>query len=391
MATWAMAALLLVAACGNNSPSGSSAPAKILYLTDLTGQVADIGKGASSGFKTAIDWANTHGGVNGHQIKLTIANDASDEQKGRVAFDSAVADGNLGIFGGFEANVWAPLVPLAARNKTLEVGVGFSDSSIEPPQPYVYVVNTSQKADADLMVSFVKSELVKNGSVPASPRAAILGFASVFTTTIMNFLKTDITKEGWKNVAEQTFDPAAIDLTNQASVVARANPDVVFAFLLDSDAKLAVSALRQQGYRGPVVDFTGASSPATLVAVNDAGYYTMRFVNVLNDTSLPGIADVLARARATNNVEGIDGGWWPIGYLQGLLAVAALKGCADPCTPEKYNTAFENMGKVDASGLVDDMQVTPARHRAVTNGIFYHFDTTQKKEVSVGGWQKPPA
>jgi ABC-type branched-subunit amino acid transport system substrate-binding protein len=168
--------------------------------------------------------------------------------------------------------------------------------------------------------------------------------------------------------------------------VAAANPDVVLADLLDSDAVLTVRALRQKGYTKPIVDFVGASSPNTFIAVADSGYYSLRAYASTVNTDIKGIQTVIDRAKSTGNTADMQSVYFSYGYVNGLVTVAALKLCGDSCTAESFNAAMEKVGKVDASGLNDDVQITAQRHRTVQKGIFFRYDTSTQKEAAVGGW-----
>lgn len=385
----AAAVLAILSACGGGSTSSSSAtkaPYKIDWFGDLTAVVAINGVPHLNGFKTVIDYTNSHGGVDGHRIELVATDSGSDVNKGRIAFQNAVARGSLVMNGGIESNVNVPLAPLAGQNKMTLISLAVTDNFIDPPQPYLYSTNLSYQGMANLQINFIKDVLVKKGDVPDSPKVALYGFSSAAVTTINGMYKTGIDKQGWKLVAQESFATTATDVSSQAANVAAAKPDVVLADLLDSDAALAVKALRQKGYTKPIVDFVGASSPNTFMAVADAGYYSLRaYVSTL-DTDISGVKTVVDRAKATGNTADMQSVYFSYGYVNGLVTVAALKICGDGCTAEKFNTALEKVGKVDASGLNTDVQITSKRHRTVQKGIFFQYDTAKQKEVAVGGW-----
>jgi ABC-type branched-subunit amino acid transport system substrate-binding protein len=377
--------ITVLTACGNGA-SGSKSDFKIDWFGDLTAAVAINGVPDLNGFKTVIDWTNSHGGVDGHKIVLTATDSASDVNKGRIAFQNAVTNGSLVMNGGIESNVNVPLAPLTSQNKLTLISLALTDNFISQPQPYMYSTNLSYQGMSNLQLGFVKDYLIKNNLAPATPTIALYGFTSAAVTTINGMYKDGADKLGWKIVAQQSFSTTATDVSSQASAVANAKPDVVIADLLDSTAALDVKTLREKGFKGPVVDFVGASSPNTFIAVNDLAYYSLRAYASTVDTDIRGIQTVIDRAKATGNTADIQSVYFSYGYVNGLITVAALKICGDGCTSENFNTALEKIGKVDASGLNDDVQITTARHRTVQKGIFFHYDTSKNKEVAVGGW-----
>jgi ABC-type branched-subunit amino acid transport system substrate-binding protein len=288
--------------------------------------------------------------------------------------------------GGIESNVNVPLAPLATQNKLSLISLALTDNFITTPQPYLYSTNLSYQGMANLQIGFIKEYLVKKNLVPATPTVALYGFTSAAVTTLNAFYKDGLDKLGWRIVAQQSFSNVATDVSSQASVVAQAKPDVVIADLLDSGAALDVKTLREKGFKGPVVDFVGASSPNTFTAVADASYYSLRAYVSTVDTDVPGVKTVIDRAKATGNTADMQSVYFSYGYVNGLVTVAALKICGDGCTSEKFNKALEKVGKIDASGLNEDVQLSPQRHRTVQRGIFFQYDPAKGKEAAVGGW-----
>jgi branched-chain amino acid transport system substrate-binding protein len=379
--------IVVLAACGNGaSSSGSKSEFKIDWFGDLTAAVAINGVPNLNGFKTVIDWTNRNGGVDGHKIIVTATDSGSDVNKGRIAFQNAINSGSLVMNGGIESNVNVPLAPLATQNKLSLISLALTDNFITTPQPYLYSTNLSYQGMANLQIGFIKEYLVKRNLVPATPTVALYGFTSAAVTTLNAFYKDGLDKLGWRIVAQQSFSNVATDVSSQASVVAQAKPDVVIADLLDSGAALDVKTLREKGFKGPVVDFVGASSPNTFTAVADASYYSLRAYVSTVDTDVPGVKTVIDRAKATGNTADMQSVYFSYGYVNGLVTVAALKICGDGCTSEKFNKALEKVGKIDASGLNEDVQLSPQRHRTVQRGIFFQYDPAKGKEAAVGGW-----
>src|SRR3979411_3006016 len=87
----AVVAMTLAACSSGTSTGATKADFKIDWFGDLTAAVAINGVPHLNGFKTVIDWTNSHGGVDGHHIALQATDTASDVNKGRIAYQNAVA------------------------------------------------------------------------------------------------------------------------------------------------------------------------------------------------------------------------------------------------------------------------------------------------------------
>src|SRR5258706_9800295 len=136
--------------------------------------------------------------------------------------------------------------------------------------------------------NFIKEQLIKNNLAPASPKLAFYHYPSAAVTSMIGFYKQLAQPLGWQIVADQSFAQNATDVSSQASAVVSSPADVVIANLIDSIAPLTVKTLREKGFKGPIVNFTGASSPKTFSALKDPGYYSLRGDLATTDTSNPG-------------------------------------------------------------------------------------------------------
>jgi ABC-type branched-subunit amino acid transport system substrate-binding protein len=386
---WVMVALALASvACGGNNSStsgGTKAPFQLAWIGDLTGPTATTGVGLINGFKTYIDYTNSQGGANGHKIVYSTFNDEADSNKGRVGLQSAQAASALGIFGGTTSLVWTPLAPQAAQTKILQFTLGSSDNLIDPAQPYIYNSTLAQKDVVTCQVQLIQ-DMIKKGQLPSQPTVSIIRYVSPSTQDLATAAKAEMGKLGWKLGTEVTFPLGATDVSAQASQIAQSKPDVLLTALFDPHVPLVVQTLRAKGYSKAIVNFSGGGNESTFQATNDPIYFSVRPFVLPGDPSAPGAIEMLKRAQSTKNTDGLGTIFFSSGYVQAILAVEALKKCGDGCDSVKFNTAMENLGKVDAKGINGDVQLTPSRHRAPGSGIFFKWDQSKGKAVVEGNW-----
>jgi branched-chain amino acid transport system substrate-binding protein len=382
-----LAAVLLSAACGGSSPSPvAKGPYALYFVSDLTGTTASIGQPLEVGVRAYIDWTNKQGGASGHHLNLTALDDGQDVLKVKLDVQQASAAGALAILGANTSNGWSPNGPLITSMQIPTVGLGFTDAQLNPNTPYLYGLIPSYLQMSTMDFNFLANQLIKNGSVSASPKVAFWHYTSTAVSTMITYYKQIIQAKGYTLVADQSFAQNVTDVSSQASAVVQAKPDVVIANLIDSIAPLTVRTLREKGYTGPIINFTGASSPATFAALKDPGYYSLRAVLSTNDTDQPGISTIVSRAKAVGDTQSMDNNYFSLGWLIGAVTVAAINKCGDSCTAVKMNTAYENVGKVDVNGLNPDVEYTPTRHRAVASGAYFQWDSAKGKEILVGGF-----
>ena len=78
-----------------SSAGASSAPYTVGLVTDETGPAASTYQNVVEGAQARIGLQNAHGGVNGHQIKLLTADDATSPSLNMVAAQELISKGAL--------------------------------------------------------------------------------------------------------------------------------------------------------------------------------------------------------------------------------------------------------------------------------------------------------
>jgi branched-chain amino acid transport system substrate-binding protein len=78
-----------------NNAAASSAPYTIGLVTDQTGPAASTYQNVINGVQARIGLQNAHGGVNGHQIKLVTADDATSPTNNMTAAQELISKGAL--------------------------------------------------------------------------------------------------------------------------------------------------------------------------------------------------------------------------------------------------------------------------------------------------------
>lgn len=376
-----------VTACGSggSSQQGSKSPFLIAFISDLTNGAASQSQPLLYGFKTMIDWTNTHGGVAGHQIQLSVTDDAYDVAKAHVAITTAQSSGALAVVGGAEPAVWGPNAALASQTQLTQFTLGMTENFAIPPQPYLYLMGTSSSNNGIGMLNLAQL-LVKNGTAPANPSVAIFRFASPGVQASSTVMQVKFKTLGWKFTGEQVYALTATDVSAAASALLADKPDMIFAPAIDAQAPLIIKTLRQKGFTGPVVGFTGAAADTTFQAINDTGYYALRNFLLAGDTSSPGAVDLGKRARSTGDTVGIQSSQFTQGYVMAQMVVTAVTKCGDGCNYVKFNDAMNKVGKLDTQGLNPDIALTAERHVAIGAQMPYKWDPTKKIAVSMGSW-----
>lgn len=366
---------------GGDGGGGSSEPFLLGYAGDLTGPLAGFGVPMHDGFMTYIDHVNGEGGVNGREIEVVVENYEADVNKARIGVETMVDQGVSGIFGGLSGNVWGPMAELAGRFEVPQMTTGVTDDQVIPPKPYVFSSQLGAAANAEIVSKFIEEEYGADDI-----KVGILGFSSAYGAAYIDHLEEGAGDLGWDIVSNQEVPLQATDATTQAEEIVGADPDVVVLFLIDPITPLGVRALRDKGFTGPIVNYTGGEAEATFETLNDPDYFAVRSYMYPQDPSIPAAVEMVAQANAAGLADSATVAYFTQGYVQAITAVKALEACEGDCDGAAYNEALENLGDVDTGDLTGEMILSPDRHRAADGGRVYSWNAAEGRAVPVTDW-----
>jgi branched-chain amino acid transport system substrate-binding protein len=263
-ATGLVAVALLVASCSSSPSSSSTSTKKPLLIgisLSLTGDFADPGKAAQSGYELWRDAVNAKGGILGRQVQLKIVDDASSPDQVVTNYTNLIDKDKVDlVFGPFSSLLTVPASQVAKR---------FSYSFIEPAGggPKVF----DQKLDNLFFVQ--PAPVVAGGevfakwvlSLPGDQRPKTAAYPSLddpFASPIADRIRELLEAGGIKTVYNETYSAETTDLSPVVTKVAAANPDLVVAGTQSDDAYAQVKAMVEQKFSPKMLFMSnGANSP----------------------------------------------------------------------------------------------------------------------------------
>jgi branched-chain amino acid transport system substrate-binding protein len=144
----------------------------------------------------------------------------------------------------------------------------------------------------------------------------------------------------------------------------------------DAGATTLIPALRQRGFKGPIILYSSTGSEPTLAKLNDPSVYAEKDIAYpgSDETGKPGVARFNSIVTAAGHMdEAKNNPLYGRGYVGGMALVEALKSCAASCTRESLNAALNNLN-VDTQGLTPaPIKLTPDNHQAVGQAQFWVY------------------
>jgi branched-chain amino acid transport system substrate-binding protein len=375
------------AATAGGTRSAASAPYKITLSMDLSGPISFNGKLLAGGFEAGVAYLNNHGGVNKRKINLTVLDDASDLAKGRANFQQAVDQKSLGIFGFLLGPIAIATYPLAEQNQLPIVSLGSVSADLVKDHPWYFTNEVGVPESAHVFVQYIAQRAKKDHI--AKPRVAIFTVLSGASPVTAIAVQAEMEKRGMGDpVTIQTMPVAPTDVTAQAVAIAKSDPDYVILVHNDLGALIGTKALRQQGVKVPVINFSAGSADSTFATLA-TNYIAYRTYVSPRDTSVPAIKQMVNASVQLGYANLATNSYYTQGWV---FAVNVLKSALQKCGACKNGAAFRNalasLKKVDTGGLSGTLGVTSANHSFVHFVRFFTWSSVKNKAIPATkfGW-----
>jgi branched-chain amino acid transport system substrate-binding protein len=338
----------------SSSPSGSSIPSGPITIgasLSLTGDFEADGVAFQKGYELWAKDVNAAGGILGHQVKLTILNDASDPNQVVTNYQTLINTDHVELtFGPFSSKLTGPASEVAARNTYAFVeGAGGAPSVFDTPSNQAdHNVFDVSLPIADEMMPFVNYI----ESLPASERPKTAAYPMAddpFADPPVQLAQAKLSSFGVQTVYSKIFPAEPTSYTPAADQVAAMHPDLVVLGSTDVPTVQAfMKAFQQQHYLPKL--FIAAAGP-------DQGSAFTSAVGAKNATGMmvpngwyPGYANAASQKMVSEYVKQYGG------TASGVNADVA----------EAYSVGQVVEQAIVATGGVDNAKIIAYLHSPVT-------------------------
>ncbi len=277
---WAKAAILgiatatLLAACGSSSSTSSSATTKTTskssssssasgtasgspvvfhVLLSETGAGAFLGSRGATSLKAQTAYINSHGGINGHPIKLDIKNNESSPSTNVSLATHWISQGVHFMLNGSLVGVDAAVDALATPS-----GPFIYDLSpgVHPkPGSMIFSSDISTKSLVTADLTYFKSKgYTKIAALTSTDGSGVDGL------TQLKKVLAEPQFSSFKLLTSQTFNPSAVSVTTQLSVIKSVNPQALVVWTTGAPFGTVVKGMTSLGM---------SNLPTTTTAGND--------------------------------------------------------------------------------------------------------------------------
>jgi len=372
---------------GGGSTDSGKAPYVLGFNDDLSGAISFAGLTNLAGVETYIDFVNSNGGVNGHQLELKTLDTRADGATSISNYKQLVDDdGAIAVLGNSASSAWAATGPLATQSQVLQIGYGNADDFFTTYNPYLFKNGLTQAEQVELQGQLLSDYLFKDDS--DGLKVAIMSSDTASGPPYVEGVKELADENGWDVVEEQVVAIGATDCTAQAAKVAASGADVILGNVTSvGEDIVCFNQLKSQGFDKPFVDTVSSAAEKTYQTLADPNWITLRAFNWWDDAENPGIADMLAQAKEFGHDDQL-GAYSSDGYVAATLVVKALEACGDDCTGESVATALSALQDVDTNGIAGpNLGYTEGDlGHTIPQARFYQWDAGKNHTVAYTDW-----
>ena len=255
----ALALVAMAASVGASQLSGaatSKGPVKVGVILEATGIYSAYEAEWRQGFNIGLSYATKGTGkVNGHQVKVSFADDGDNPTTAVTDFKSFVGAGYKIIGGTGDSSIALELAPLAAQNKVLYISGAAADDGVTGINRYTFRSGRQTYQDVQTAKSYVKA-------LGPGKTILVLGQDFAFGQSYVTDAKKAFSSLG-DNVSSLLVPLTTTDFTPTALQVQQAKPDIIFLAWAGTTGAPLTQALQQQGDFNTAKVVTGLANIAT--------------------------------------------------------------------------------------------------------------------------------
>ncbi|MEO7982231.1 MAG: amino acid ABC transporter substrate-binding protein [Sporichthyaceae bacterium] len=269
-ATTAAAAMVLAACGGSSTPASSSSgdgggsdksPVTIGISLPLTGDFSQPGGEAKRGYEVWADQVNAAGGLQGRQVELKIADDASNQDTVVSDYTKLITSDKVDlVLGTFSSLLNFPASAVAEKNGYVFVEpAGGAPTMFDRGFEYLFFAQPATAPhQADVFVEYLKSlpadQMPKTAAYPTQD--------DPFTRPVIESMQQQLEALGVKTVFSQVYPADTTNFQTIANTLKNKKPDLIAQGAVFEDGVGLVRSLKQLGYTPKALFQTSAPSNA---------------------------------------------------------------------------------------------------------------------------------
>jgi branched-chain amino acid transport system substrate-binding protein len=310
---------------------------KIPNIIELSGAGATVGNNWRNGSSLAVDEINSAGGILGKKIQLEFVDTASDPGKARAAFQRALDEKPIAIFGPIYSGSVSATLQLTNEAQVPQIIGGEAANLTAQGSKYLFRTSFGQNVSMPKIANYLR-DTVKAQSI------AIVYVNNDFGKGGRNAMVKELGARGIKVVTDLSTEAGQADFATDVIKLKRANADAVFVYLNEEESARFLIEAKKHGLDKPLIGETTLLGQKVIDLAKDAANGVKGHVGLTVDAPIPSIQEFGKKYLAKFNYKPDHNG------VKGYIA------------PYMVKAAAEKAGKLDAKAIADALRgltITP--------------------------------
>ncbi|NRP72175.1 Leucine-, isoleucine-, valine-, threonine-, and alanine-binding protein [Ensifer psoraleae] len=227
----------------------------------LSGPASSLGIPVVESIKTAAEFINANGGVNGRKIELLIRDDQSRADVAVQNFRRLAEEGVYGVIGPNQGSNALAVAPVLLETKVPMCGFQNTISITKLDNPYIFRCQTSDTDNTRAALKFASEKL-------GAKNVAVLYTGDAYGTEAYAALEAEAKEMNIPIVAAEKINYGASDTTAEWTKVLSAQPEAIILWGSGSTMSVALRNGSQLGNTAPII---GAQGVAAAAIIKSAG------------------------------------------------------------------------------------------------------------------------
>lgn len=227
----------------------------------LSGPASSLGIPVVESIKTAAEFINSNGGIDGRQIELVIRDDQSRADVAVQNFRRLAEEGVYGVIGPNQGSNALAVAPVLLETEVPMCGFQNTISITKLGNPYIFRCQTSDTDNTRAALKFASEKL-------GAKNVAVLYTGDAYGTEAFAALEVEAKEMNIPIVASEKINYGASDTTAEWTKILSAQPEAII--LWGSGSTMSV-ALRNGSQLGNMVPIIGAQGVAAAAIIKSAG------------------------------------------------------------------------------------------------------------------------
>ena len=263
-------AMLLSAGCSSQQTTKSGAAKtgdtiNIGAVLDISGTSSSLGVPERDTLQMMADQLNSQGGINGHQVKMIIMDNKSDETEAVLAVKKLIDnDKVVAVIGASASGTSLAMTDTVQKEGVPMISLATNSKIVQPiaDRKWVFKMAQSDAIVADKMISYAKAK--------GAQKVAVLYMNNAFGDGGKKALAQSATANGISVVFEDKFEATDKEMSAQLAKIKGSDAQVVLVWAIPPSASILTRNYRELGLKIPLIHCHGIANQKFLELAGDA-------------------------------------------------------------------------------------------------------------------------